>query len=559
MTELLLASNNDHKHAEFVRLFPGVRIVRPREIGVDFDHPEDGDDLSRERARQGPGAVRDRAPARDRRRLGALRRRPRRGAGGALRALRVGRRRGSWRAAERNALLLARLAGAADRRAYFVCCLVLVIDGDRFVVVQETVHGEIAGAPRGANGFGYDPLFLLPDRGLTIAELPDAEKDLVSHRGRAARRLRAMLDGVTSQRRCAARLQKPRAPATIATHGSHLHLRQRRVGADEVLPLRGQVAAHRGRHRQPARRLLQAPRDAAAPGAASWSTSSRTCAAAIPGRRVEINTVHFTERPGHAHQIADAILAKEARERRGIEHLVVGCGGDGTANEICRAFVTADAVAARPDQAAAPAPGHGQRHGRRAHVRRGLRPHPRRPAHRAHGRGGRDRRGRHGLLGVQHRQRRFRRVHRRSHQPVQAHDPRAGLQGPGERRYALLRPGRAPPADGHPPLRRAARDRGEGDDAVDGRRRRERPPHLRRAHARAAGRRQRLHRRRHEHPEEDRSRRNCSTSAPTASCPRYGSTAPTAWTSTTRPASRCSSTARSSGSSRRTSPSASAW
>ena len=61
-----------------------------------------------------------------------------------------------------------------------------------------------------------------------------------------------------------------------------------------------------------------------------------------PGRRVEINTVHFTQRAGHAHQIADAILAKEARERRGIEHLVVVCGGDGTANEICRAFVMAD-------------------------------------------------------------------------------------------------------------------------------------------------------------------------------------------------------------------------
>ena len=62
----------------------------------------------------------------------------------------------------------------------------------------------------------------------------------------------------------------------------------------------------------------------------------------FPGRRVEINMVHFTERPGHAHQIADAILEKEARERRGIEHLVVGCGGDGTANEICRALVMAD-------------------------------------------------------------------------------------------------------------------------------------------------------------------------------------------------------------------------
>ncbi|MCX7029477.1 MAG: diacylglycerol kinase family protein [Spirochaetes bacterium] len=61
-----------------------------------------------------------------------------------------------------------------------------------------------------------------------------------------------------------------------------------------------------------------------------------------PGRRVEINTVHFTERPGHAHQIADAILAKEIRERRGIEHLIIGCGGDGTANEICRALVMAE-------------------------------------------------------------------------------------------------------------------------------------------------------------------------------------------------------------------------
>lgn len=67
-----------------------------------------------------------------------------------------------------------------------------------------------------------------------------------------------------------------------------------------------------------------------------------------PGRRVEINTVHFTERPGHAHQIADAILEKEARERRGIEHLVIGCGGDGTANEICRSLITAnDSLLAR--------------------------------------------------------------------------------------------------------------------------------------------------------------------------------------------------------------------
>jgi XTP/dITP diphosphohydrolase len=196
MTELLLASNNDHKHAEFVRLFPGVRIVRPREIGVDFDFIEDGPSflanaLGKARTLQG---VTHRPVIGDDSGLcvAAL------GGEPGVRSSRYG-----WdgtrklETPERNALLLSRLAGAADRRAFFVCCLVLAVDAERFIAVQETVHGEIALSARGASGFGYDPLFLLPDRGLTIAELPDVEKDLVSHRGRAARRLRAMLDGVT--------------------------------------------------------------------------------------------------------------------------------------------------------------------------------------------------------------------------------------------------------------------------------------------------------------------------------------------------------------------------
>jgi len=196
MTELLLASNNDHKHAEFVRLFPGVRIVRPREIGVDFAFAEDG------------ASFLDNALGKARA-LHALAHRPAIGDDSGLCVAALGggpgirsSRYGSdgtrdLPAPARNQLLLSRLAGSADRSAFFVCCLVLAIDGERFVAVQETVHGEIASAPRGANGFGYDPLFLIPDRGLTIAELPDAEKDLLSHRGRAARRLRMMLDGVT--------------------------------------------------------------------------------------------------------------------------------------------------------------------------------------------------------------------------------------------------------------------------------------------------------------------------------------------------------------------------
>lgn len=92
------------------------------------------------------------------------------------------------------------MSGITEREAYFVCCLVLVLSDDRFSVVQETVTGLITTAPRGANGFGYDPLFLLPELGKTMAELPDADKDRLSHRGRAARRIRALIREETDDR-----------------------------------------------------------------------------------------------------------------------------------------------------------------------------------------------------------------------------------------------------------------------------------------------------------------------------------------------------------------------
>ena len=60
-----------------------------------------------------------------------------------------------------------------------------------------------------------------------------------------------------------------------------------------------------------------------------------------PRRRVEINTVHFTEYPGHARVITEQILDKEEKARSGIEHLLIACGGDGTSNEICTALVGA--------------------------------------------------------------------------------------------------------------------------------------------------------------------------------------------------------------------------
>ncbi len=60
-----------------------------------------------------------------------------------------------------------------------------------------------------------------------------------------------------------------------------------------------------------------------------------------PPRKVEINTVHFTEYPGHARLITEQILEREEKASSGIEHLLIGCGGDGTSNEICTALVNA--------------------------------------------------------------------------------------------------------------------------------------------------------------------------------------------------------------------------
>ena len=90
--------------------------------------------------------------------------------------------------------LLAELGQSKDRAAYFVCCLVLYVQPDRFFAVQEICTGEILEAARGENGFGYDPIFFIPELGKTMAELSDAEKNAVSHRGKALNALKKLFD-----------------------------------------------------------------------------------------------------------------------------------------------------------------------------------------------------------------------------------------------------------------------------------------------------------------------------------------------------------------------------
>jgi XTP/dITP diphosphohydrolase len=89
--------------------------------------------------------------------------------------------------------LLAELGDAADRRAAFVCVLVLVAADGSEIVAEGRVDGTIAAAPRGTGGFGYDPVFIPAADTRTIGEMSADEKDALSHRARAAARLRAAL------------------------------------------------------------------------------------------------------------------------------------------------------------------------------------------------------------------------------------------------------------------------------------------------------------------------------------------------------------------------------
>ncbi len=98
---------------------------------------------------------------------------------------------------ENNRLLIERLQGVEDRTARFVCVVALAERGRLVLTFRGTVEGRVLEAPRGENGFGYDPLFYYPPFGCTLAEVSGEKKLSVSHRGKA---LEAMLGWLAEQR-----------------------------------------------------------------------------------------------------------------------------------------------------------------------------------------------------------------------------------------------------------------------------------------------------------------------------------------------------------------------
>ena len=199
MTRLLVATNNPGKLAEFRRLLHSLDadVVSPAQLGIDMDVEEPHDTYAENAAAKALalGAASGQMTLADDSgiEVAAL------GWGPGVRSARF-----SDPGTSSADLLLERLANELDRRARMVCWLALAIptaDGlpCDIELFHGTVEGRLATARRGTGGFGFDPVFELPD-GRTTAELADAEKDALSHRGRAVAAALPRLREVTASR-----------------------------------------------------------------------------------------------------------------------------------------------------------------------------------------------------------------------------------------------------------------------------------------------------------------------------------------------------------------------
>ena len=193
---LLLASGNEHKKSELQEIMPEHRIQTPADLGFSFDFEETGssfleNSLGKAMAlfrRTGKPVIADDSGLC----VSALD-----GAPGIYSARYGSSPEGvELKSPERNALLLRNMEGITDRQAFFVCAMVLVLDEYRIFTAQETIRGEILTASQGSGGFGYDPVFYIPAHGKTMAELTPDEKNRYSHRGKAGKRICAVLDNL---------------------------------------------------------------------------------------------------------------------------------------------------------------------------------------------------------------------------------------------------------------------------------------------------------------------------------------------------------------------------
>ncbi|MEN9205675.1 MAG: RdgB/HAM1 family non-canonical purine NTP pyrophosphatase [Thermostichales cyanobacterium SZTDM-1c_bins_54] len=176
-TPLLLASSNPGKLQEFQGLLAGIPTWEVRLLPPGVDLPETGTSFRDNAIQKAQTAARhfgqwsladDSGLC-----VAAL------GGAPGVYSARYGRSD-----AERIAKLLAALEGVRDRRAYFAAALVICDPtGQVRAVAEGYCHGEITTAPRGTGGFGYNPIFYVPEQGLTFAEMTVEQRRQLSHRG----------------------------------------------------------------------------------------------------------------------------------------------------------------------------------------------------------------------------------------------------------------------------------------------------------------------------------------------------------------------------------------
>ncbi len=202
MPRLLIATNNPGKLAEYERLLAGCgwELVTPKQIGLTLPDDESGEtyeENAKMKALNGARASGLVALADDSGlEIDALD-----GGPGARSARFLGEDAGYE---ERFARILGEMKGlpSGKRWARFRCIIAIAEPGSENVKLCEgEVQGQIAFEPSGEQGFGYDPIFYLPQRARTMAELSPQVKDVISHRGRAAMRARPVLKEMLYERR----------------------------------------------------------------------------------------------------------------------------------------------------------------------------------------------------------------------------------------------------------------------------------------------------------------------------------------------------------------------
>lgn len=197
MKRLIIASNNAHKVKEIKAIlseFP-VEVVSLKEAGIDVDVVEDGNTFMENAYKKAYEIFEIAKNSMVLSDDSGLMVEALGGAPGVYSARFAGEHGND---AKNNEKLLELMKGKPfeERKAKFVSAIVLVIDEERIIKVQGEIEGYIKEELSGSRGFGYDPLFLVPEYNKTFGELSEEEKNKISHRARALEKLREELKKV---------------------------------------------------------------------------------------------------------------------------------------------------------------------------------------------------------------------------------------------------------------------------------------------------------------------------------------------------------------------------